>query len=240
MAGEVAAAALQGGAVAGQGIMGYFSAKEANRMNYKLAHEGMQHEIDMWNMQNAYNTPQAQMERLKQAGLNPNLMYGQGNVGNATAAPKAHIPQHQEELSKLNIPMALEIMSKLTDMKKTIQDTETGRYQAEFNERLRTEYLNEMLENKELFERNKAWKMHHESGQAAWKEGYLADTFNDRVSLIRNQAKLAGINAQLASELKPYYMSIGDGALARLSLWLYNNLDKWFPQTKSKLKKFGL
>lgn len=30
----------------------------------------------------AYNSPAAQMQRLKDAGLNPNLMYGQGNVGN--------------------------------------------------------------------------------------------------------------------------------------------------------------
>ena len=34
-------------------------------------------------MQNAYNTPAKQMERIKQAGLNPALMYGQGNTGNA-------------------------------------------------------------------------------------------------------------------------------------------------------------
>jgi hypothetical protein len=38
---------------------------------------------EFWNMQNAYNTFKAQMQRLKDAGLNPALMYGQGNVGNA-------------------------------------------------------------------------------------------------------------------------------------------------------------
>lgn len=32
-----------------------------------------------WNMQNSYNSPQAQMERFKAAGLNPNLIYGQTN-----------------------------------------------------------------------------------------------------------------------------------------------------------------
>lgn len=31
-----------------------------------------------WNMQNAYNSPAAQMQRLKDAGLNPNLVYGSG------------------------------------------------------------------------------------------------------------------------------------------------------------------
>lgn len=41
--------------------------------------------IDFWKMQNAYNDPAAQMERLKNAGLNPNLVYGSG--ADATAGP---------------------------------------------------------------------------------------------------------------------------------------------------------
>lgn len=32
-----------------------------------------------WEMQNAYNSPMAQMERFKNGGLNPHLIYGQGN-----------------------------------------------------------------------------------------------------------------------------------------------------------------
>lgn len=36
--------------------------------------------LTMWNMNNAYNDPSAQMQRLKAAGLNPNLVYGSGNV----------------------------------------------------------------------------------------------------------------------------------------------------------------
>jgi hypothetical protein len=35
-----------------------------------------QQNIKFWNMQNAYNTPKAQMGRLKDGGLNPNLIYG--------------------------------------------------------------------------------------------------------------------------------------------------------------------
>ena len=48
---------------------------------------------DMWNRQNAYNTPLQQMKRLKEAGLNPALMYGQGNVGNAEKALPYQQPQ---------------------------------------------------------------------------------------------------------------------------------------------------
>lgn len=41
-----------------------------------------------WTMANDYNHPVAQMERLKAAGLNPNLVYGSGSVtGNTASAP---------------------------------------------------------------------------------------------------------------------------------------------------------
>lgn len=37
-----------------------------------------------WHMQNAYNSPEQQMQRLKAAGLNPHLVYGSGAVANNT------------------------------------------------------------------------------------------------------------------------------------------------------------
>lgn len=41
--------------------------------------------IESWNMQNEYNSPSAQMQRLRDAGLNPNLMYsGNGSVAEAS------------------------------------------------------------------------------------------------------------------------------------------------------------
>jgi hypothetical protein len=47
-----------------------------------------QRDKEMWNMQNAYNTPQAQMDRFEAAGLNRNLIYGQGSHGNSTQLPQ--------------------------------------------------------------------------------------------------------------------------------------------------------
>lgn len=45
--------------------------------------------LKFWNMQNEYNSPQAQMSRLKAAGLNPNLMYGSGASTGVAAQVKA-------------------------------------------------------------------------------------------------------------------------------------------------------
>lgn len=49
--------------------------------------------LAMWNMQNEYNSPQAQMKRLESAGLNPSLMLGSINTGNAAHAPEMVTPQ---------------------------------------------------------------------------------------------------------------------------------------------------
>lgn len=47
-----------------------------------------QRSIEQWNLQNAYNTPSAQMSRFAAGGLNPNLIYGQGSAGNANDKPE--------------------------------------------------------------------------------------------------------------------------------------------------------
>lgn len=47
-----------------------------------------QRSVEMWHMQNMYNSPEAQMQRFKNAGLNPHLIYGQGNAGNASSMPQ--------------------------------------------------------------------------------------------------------------------------------------------------------
>ena len=50
-------------------------------------------DLEQWNRTNAYNSPEQQMDRYKEAGLNPNLVYGsQGSNGNATQIVKSGTP----------------------------------------------------------------------------------------------------------------------------------------------------
>lgn len=49
----------------------------------------------MWRQNNSYNSPAAQMKRYKEAGLNPDLIYSQGNAGNSampSPAAQASMP----------------------------------------------------------------------------------------------------------------------------------------------------
>ena len=65
----------------GQGINAYAQGKTnkaTRRWNEKMYGIQRQDALADWQMQNAYNSPAAQMERLRAAGLNPNLVYGHG------------------------------------------------------------------------------------------------------------------------------------------------------------------
>lgn len=49
------------------------------RWSEKMYDRQYQDNIRFWNLQNEYNAPEAQMNRYKAAGLNPNLVYGSGS-----------------------------------------------------------------------------------------------------------------------------------------------------------------
>lgn len=92
------------GAIAGAGASvydTYQSSKTAKRntdltiaANQAEAEKAYQREIEMWNMQNAYNSPAAQMARYQAAGLNPHMVGQSGTgSGNATTMPKYNPPK---------------------------------------------------------------------------------------------------------------------------------------------------
>jgi len=68
------------------------NSKRTIKANKALAEYGYSKDLEMWNLQNQYNNPSAQMARFADAGLNPNLIYGQGNSGNSATMPKYNAP----------------------------------------------------------------------------------------------------------------------------------------------------
>lgn len=82
-----------------------------NKKNRQFAREeaekAYQRSLEMWNMTNAYNTPAQQMQRYAEAGLNPNLIYGQGTPGNSSSSVPAYQPAKNE--LQIHNPTAPEI-----------------------------------------------------------------------------------------------------------------------------------
>jgi hypothetical protein len=86
-------ASLAGGAInaIGQGRQNRKS-REWSQQMYDLQ---KQDNIAYWNMQNDYNNPQSQMQRFQSAGLNPLLIYGRGDAGNAGPVGTPDVQQAQ-------------------------------------------------------------------------------------------------------------------------------------------------
>lgn len=56
--------------------------------NLQLAREQNQMNLDQWNRENEYNSPSAQMKRLQDAGLNPDMMMGGGISNTSVSSPQ--------------------------------------------------------------------------------------------------------------------------------------------------------
>lgn len=86
-------AAIVSGGAAITGSLG--SAGFANAKNAKLQKRAFEYEQEMIRQQNEYNSPLSVLGRYKQAGLNPNLIYGDsGNAGMQTSHAQYKAPEY--------------------------------------------------------------------------------------------------------------------------------------------------
>lgn len=111
--------------------------------NKKLADDAYQRDIDFWNMQNAYNSPAAQVSRLRQAGLNPALLNGgiQGNTaGDLSSTPQASIGMPAG--TKVDNPVTS--LGVVAQMSKTLSDADLVDEQTKY---WMQETANSFLEN---------------------------------------------------------------------------------------------
>lgn len=133
---ELGSAAVGSAVSGGLGIIGSLV---SYGMNKKLAEQQNQYNLDMWKMQADYNSPQAQMQRFREAGLNPNLIYGQGNNGNMSSAPELvtpHAPELSRDMQELGKAFNIENLRTLIARRKEAQaNADNARTNATRNER---------------------------------------------------------------------------------------------------------
>lgn len=135
----------------------YKMQKETNETNYKIAQESneanrqlqelaYQQNIEQWNRENEYNSPTAQMQRYKDAGLNANLIYGQQNT--SASSPKlSYLPQNVAHMEAPKINVALDGLFQLLNLKNTIKENDLDLKQKAENLEL-TRYSNLMAAEK--------------------------------------------------------------------------------------------
>ena len=86
-----------------QGFSNASAQEEINERNIEFAREMYERQLadnrENWRMQNEYNLPKNQVERLAQAGLNPNLLYGSGSAAVTSPQMPQSAQHHQVALA---------------------------------------------------------------------------------------------------------------------------------------------
>ncbi len=159
-----AAAAALGSAVISGGVTMYNNHKQRKEQR-ALMDKSIESNIQQWNRENQYNTPQAQMKRFKDAGLNPNLIYGQSNTASSmipsTDVPEAKMPSNSfsQGVSTFNntrlLDAQIENIEADTDKKKVEAGNSTEmvniqRELAEDTKKKTDAYINDLLDKKNL------------------------------------------------------------------------------------------
>ncbi len=146
--------------------------EKTREYNLNLAKQQNQWNIEQWQREQAaleaergYNTPAAQKARLQAAGLNPDLMYGQGGVSNvstsgaASAAPMTAgapaTPMDWSSLANMKtvgsaIMEGLAIQQARANVKKTEAEAKSAGIEADLSEKYGLEGL--ILQNEHLRE----------------------------------------------------------------------------------------
>lgn len=120
--------------------------RETNAQNYEIWHEQRQHAMNMWKMENEYNSPINQRQRLVDAGYNPYLAYGEvGNTAGSVNIPSAPsmvapdssaFPNTGELFAQhmnMGIANALQSLATISQVANTNQDTKNKSLDYLFN-----------------------------------------------------------------------------------------------------------
>lgn len=117
------------------GLTSLFGSKSQFNEQKKLIELQYQKNLEQWNRENENNAPKAQMQRLSEAGLNPNLVYGNGNntAGTAASSPSyglAEAPNIIGEIGKVmqyNMMQTLNMMQQIQQTQAKVDTMETQR-----------------------------------------------------------------------------------------------------------------
>jgi hypothetical protein len=99
----------------------------SNKQRQKLEADARKFNREMWELQNKYNHPLQQMARLKEAGLNPNLIYGSSPgsaVGNAGAVAPGKAPEYNMR-NPMNAFMNAKVQQAQSNNLKSVTDLNT-------------------------------------------------------------------------------------------------------------------
>ena len=231
----LAMSAAMGGLQAGGSIASSFidaatskrNTDMTNAANMKLAEYQYLKDTEMWNKQNEYNSPASQMARYKAAGMNPQLVAGQGTSGNSVTIPRYQAPtQTYNYKSQLN---PLEMLSAYQDAKLK---------QAQIDN------VTQSVKNQKVDNALKALNLENLSVQSPYTNAYIAN--RPLVQLqqkqfyeTRNKLMRDTLNSQILKFQQEAHAAILNNAMREIDLNWYK-AEKWINTGAKAVGAVGL
>ena len=180
----------------------------ANDANERMQHAQNKWNLDQWNRNNAYNSPAAQMQRFKAAGLNPDLMYQQGTPGISSSPAQGSNPIPKQPFRMDLDPTMFAQLSLIDAQKKNIDaDTQVkladaeGRQQDNFIRSLDVEKTRGMLDIFKQKDNSKAFQQAYDN----WVESINEESAAHTANKAHYNANYWESSAQLATIYLTYY-----------------------------------
>lgn len=106
-----------------------------NYTNWKRGHEDYKWQradaLADWHMQNEYNSPAAQMKRLQEAGLNPNLVYGNGATQQGAVMRSSNMESAKGQAPQIDSNIGSQALMSYYDMEMRQAQTDNLKLQAD-------------------------------------------------------------------------------------------------------------
>lgn len=175
-----------------------------NKLQMDLWHEQQEYDYKMWQENNAYNAPSAQVERLKAAGINPALALSNISTGESSSSaggqsiPKTTAATFENPANEVNMKVQnLALIGKqLSDISKQYEETRSLEMQNNWTNVQKSAEVANMLNDKKLKD--------EAIDNAALSNKLFRDTYNSKRMQIDNDADNAwklGLNLSAQGHL---------------------------------------
>lgn len=181
--------------------------------NLNLAKMQNSWNIEQWQRENQYNSPAAQAARLQAAGLNTDMMYGQGGVTNISASSPAMTsgaaasPQDWSSLAKKQTALSLALQqAQIANINADTREKEVGADKTESDIKWQ-EAMNPLLHELQVTKNDAAikelellgQKINDVSADVLMKNleyGFRQGTIEDEAKIIKNKLKMSNHDVQ--------------------------------------------
>lgn len=204
---------IVGGALQGLGQLG--AQALSNKMQREENRKARAYNLKMWNLENEYNTPTAQMQRLEDAGLNPNLMYGQGSTGNAGSVANAG----SANLNEINMPNVAGLLRDYVDYQTQKEELFMRRYQTGI---AKNDFIKGAIENDLEYGELVPYVFPHGQGRFNWntagvgKKSRAENKKDLAIGLSDALKRIREAEAGMSESLKGWNLTAGDQWYTRL------------------------